>query len=142
LQPLLRRGEPERADLAPAGLEPDLGAERAVELDRVHHHLRQAQRAAQLADEAGGVEGRAARQVGALDEDDVAAPELRQPVGDRAAADAAADHDHLCAGLQVARAIQSGSAQRRASSTTVAALIARSCTVTHSRTEWYSMPPS
>ena len=26
--------------------------------------------------------------------------------------------------------------------TTVAAEIARSCTVTHSRTEWYSMPPS
>ena len=93
LHALLRGGEPQRADLVPAGLEPDLVAERPVQLDRAHHHLRQAQRAAQLADEAGGVERRAARQVGALDEHDVVPAELRQPVEDGAAADAAADHD-------------------------------------------------
>src|SRR5205823_5466884 len=93
LHPLLRRREPERPDLAPAGLEADLVAELAVELDRAHHHLRQAERAPKLADEACRVEGRAARQVGALDEEDVAPPEPRQPVEDRAAADAAAD-DH------------------------------------------------
>jgi hypothetical protein len=39
------------------------------------------------------MEGGAAGQVGALDEHDVAPAELRQPVEDRAAADAAADHD-------------------------------------------------
>ena len=93
LHALLRRREPQRADLAPAGLEPDLVAERAVEVDRAHHHLRQAERAAQLADEPGRMEGRAARQVGPLDEDDVVPAEPGEPVEDRAAADAAADHD-------------------------------------------------
>ena len=93
LQPLGRGGEPQRADLAPAGLEADLRLERAVELDRAHHHPRQRERAAQLADEPGGVERRAARQVGPLDEDDVVPAEPRQPVEDRAAADATADHD-------------------------------------------------
>ena len=43
------------------------------------------------------MEGGAARQVGALDEHDVAPAELRQPVEDRAAADAATDHDHASA---------------------------------------------
>src|SRR5439155_13894484 len=75
------------------GLEADLVAERAVELDGAHHHPRQAERAAQLADEAGRVERRAAREVGALDKDDVVPPESREPVEDRAAADTAADHD-------------------------------------------------
>ena len=93
LHPLLRGGEPQRADLAPAGLEPDLLAELAVEVDRAHHHLREAQRAAKLPHQARGVEGRAAGQVGALDEHDIAPAEPRQPVEDRAAADAAADDD-------------------------------------------------
>src|SRR5262245_37434183 len=39
------------------------------------------------------MEGRAARQVGPFAEDDVVPAEARQPVRDRAAADAAADHD-------------------------------------------------
>ena len=43
------------------------------------------------------MEGRAARQVGALDEDGVVPAELRQPVEDRAAAHPAADHDHASA---------------------------------------------
>ena len=83
------RSEP---DLAPAGLEPDLGLERPVEVDALHHHLRQRERRAELADEAGRVERRAAREVGPLDEDDVVPAEPREPVEDRAAADAAADH--------------------------------------------------
>src|SRR6266511_2003627 len=49
----------------------------------------QRERAAQLADETSRVEGRAAGQIGSLDEDDVAPAEPRQPVEDRAAADAA-----------------------------------------------------
>src|SRR5262249_26204129 len=97
LHPLGRRGEPQRTHLAPARLEADLVAEGAVELDRAHHHLRQAERPAQLADEPSGVERRAARQLGALDEHDVLRAQPGQPVEDRAAADAAADHDHACA---------------------------------------------
>ena len=93
LHPLGRRGEAERADLAPAGLELDLVAQLPVELDRVHHHPGQAERAAQLADEAGRVERRPARQLRALDEDDVAPAEPGEPVEDGAAADAAADDD-------------------------------------------------
>ena len=102
LQPLGRRGEAQRADLTPARLEPDLRLERAVELDRVHHHPRQRQRAAQLADEPGGVERRAARQVGALDEHDVVPAEPREPVEDGAPADTAADDDG--AGASISRA--------------------------------------
>ena len=93
LQPLGRGGEAQRSDLTPARLEPDFRLERAVELDRVHHHPRQRQRAPQLADEPRRVERRAARQVGALDEDDVVPAEPGEPVEDRAAADTAADDD-------------------------------------------------
>ena len=93
LHPFLGGREPQRSDLVPARRETDLGLERPVQVDAVHHHLRQRQRAAQLADEPGRVEGRAARQVGPLDEDDVVPAEPRQPVEDRAAAHAAPDHD-------------------------------------------------
>ena len=102
LEPLGRRGEAQRADLAPARLEPDLRLERAVELDRAHHHPRQRERASQLADEPGGVECRAARQIGPLDEDDIVPAEPRQPVEDRAAADTAADHDRTRAAISFA----------------------------------------
>src|SRR5262249_61068859 len=44
LHPLPGRGEPEGPDLAPAGFEAHLGAERAIELYGAHHHLRQAER--------------------------------------------------------------------------------------------------
>ena len=53
LHPFGRRGEPQRADLAPARLELDFLFEVAVELDRVHHHLGEAERRAQLADKPG-----------------------------------------------------------------------------------------
>ena len=104
LHPLLGGGEPQRPDLVPAGLELDLLAQRPVEVDRVHHHLRERQGSAQLADEPGRVEGRAARQVGALDEDDVVPAEPREPVEDRGAADAAADDDR--ARLRLHRAFE------------------------------------
>ena len=80
LHPLRRRGEPERADLVPAGLEADLVLERPVQLDALHHHPRQRERAPQLADEPGRVERRAARQLGPLDEHDVVPAEAREPV--------------------------------------------------------------
>ena len=77
----------------PSRLEPDLRLQRAVEVDALHHHLRERQGAAELADEAGRVERGAARQLRALDEHDVIPAEPREPVEDRAAADPAADHD-------------------------------------------------
>ena len=76
LHPLLARGEADAAALDPAGIELGLVAEPPVELDRVHHHLRQRDRAAKLAHEAGGVEGRARGQLGALEQDDVLPAQL------------------------------------------------------------------
>ncbi len=84
------------ADLAPAGLELHLVSQFAVELDRVHHHLREAQRGAQLADETSRMEGRAARQLRPLDEDDVIPAETGKPVQDGAAADSSPDDDCAC----------------------------------------------
>ena len=93
LHPRLTRGEPDPAALDPARIELGLGREAAIDVDRVHHHLRQRDRAAKLADQAGRVEGRARGQLGALEQDHVAVAELRQVVGDRGPPDAAAD-DH------------------------------------------------
>ena len=93
LHPLLRGGEADAAAFGPAGVEVGLAAEPAVELNRVHHHLRQRDRAAQLADQAGGVEGRARGELRALEQDDVVPTQFGQVVGERGAADAAAD-DH------------------------------------------------
>ena len=108
LHPLLGRGEAERSDLVPAGLEADLVAERPVEVDRGHHHARERERAAQLADEPRRVEGRAARQVRALAEHHVVPAELGQPVGDRATPDAASDHDRACPLPHAERRLETG----------------------------------
>src|SRR5262249_18993793 len=51
---------------------------------------------AELADQSGGVERRAARQIRTLDEHDVVEAELREPIGNRATADPATDDDHTC----------------------------------------------
>ena len=93
LHALLARGQAQRADLVPAGLEADLLAQRSVQLDRVHHHLRQAERAAQLADQAGGVESRAAGDSRTLDEDDLGPAQAGEPVEDRGPADSSTDHN-------------------------------------------------
>ncbi len=50
LHPLRARREAERADLVPASFQTDLLAKSPVQVDRVHHHPRQAERAAELAD--------------------------------------------------------------------------------------------
>ncbi len=93
LHALRARGQAERADLVPAGFQADLVAQGAIEVDRIHHHPRQAERAAQLPDEAGGVEGRAAGESRSLDEHRVRPAESRQPVEDGHAAHASADHN-------------------------------------------------
>ena len=93
LHPRRRRGQADRADLVPGGVDAGLGLEPAVEVGAVHHHLGEGHRAPQLADQPGAVEGRAARQLGTVDEDDVGPATLGQVVGDRRPADAPAD-DH------------------------------------------------
>ena len=94
----------------PTGLETDLGLECPVELDRVHHHLREAEGASELPDEPGRVEGRPARQVGALAQDDVLPAEAREPVEDGGTADASADDDRAGARLHARSAAR---AERR-----------------------------
>ena len=115
LHALLRRRQPERADLVPAGLQADLLLQGAVEIDRGDHHLREAQRAAELADEARGVEGRAAGQVGSLDQDDVVPAEPGEPVEDGRAADSAADDDRARSVLHCSNSRKAGSAAVRSS---------------------------
>ena len=98
---------------------------------------RQRDARAQLADEPGRVERRAARQLVAVEQHDVALAELREVVGDRRAADAAADDDHararaahavghcLTAGRATSHSSKSGlAADRRAQALEV--LVARS----------------
>ena len=104
LPALGRARQPDAAALRPARVEL-AAAELPVELDRVHHHPRQRDRRAQLADEPGGVERRAARELVAVEQHDVAPAELGEVVGDRRPADAAAD-DHA------ARARRAGHGQR------------------------------
>src|SRR6202044_3974035 len=75
-----------------AALDP-AAVELAVGLHAVHHHPRQRDAAPQLADEPRRMEGGPAGQLVAIQEDDVPLPERREVVGDRGAADTAAD-DH------------------------------------------------
>ena len=94
-QSLRRRSQSQAPDLAPARIEARVVAQSPIELDARHVDAGQRDGRAQLADEARRVERRARRQLGALDEQHVCPAELRQPVEDRAAAHAAADHHHL-----------------------------------------------
>ena len=93
LPALGRARQADAAALHPARIEPP------VELDRVHHHLRQRDRRAQLADEPGRVEGRAAGELLAVEQDDVLVAQLGEVVGDRRAGDAAAD-DHAARAIR------------------------------------------
>ncbi len=88
---------------------------------------RQRQARAQLADEAGGVERRAAGQLVAVEQHDVALAELREVVGDRGAADAAADdHDARAVGQLAGRTIASAPAAASQRSKLGPAIAARS----------------
>ena len=93
----------ERPDLVPSGIDAGLRLELGVQLDPVHHHPRVADRVPELGDEARRVERGAARQFGAIDQQDVTPSELREVVGDAGPGDAATDdHDpgaivlHFC----------------------------------------------
>ena len=90
---LLGQRHRDRADLAHAGGDAGLGLELDVEIGRIFRQPRHVLRAAQLADQAGGMPGRAGGQLLALQQHDVGPAELGQVIGDRAAGDAAADDD-------------------------------------------------
>src|SRR4051794_27741791 len=80
-----------------AGPEPHAAAlvivalERAIEVDRVAEQAHHVVARVELRAEPGGVPGRAARQLGLLDQDDVVPAELREVVGQAAARHAASD---------------------------------------------------
>ncbi len=90
-QPLGAGRELDAAALGPAR-PADRPPAAAVELDRVHVHPGQRRVGAQLPDQAGGVEGRAAGQLVTVEHHDVALAELGQVVGHARPADPAADH--------------------------------------------------
>ena len=79
-------------------------SEPVIEVDRVAEELGDVGAGAQLTDEAGGVPGRAACQLPALEKEHVAEPHLAEMIGDRAADDAAADDDDLRGRRQLAHA--------------------------------------
>src|SRR5207245_3540020 len=93
LHALSARSDAQRAYLVPPGFETNLGLEISIQVDRVHHHLSQAQRAAQLADQPSGVKGRAASDAGSLDQDAVGPAQAGEPVQDGRAADTSTDDD-------------------------------------------------
>ncbi len=101
-QPAWRRNSSNRSGVEARRSEPTschdgsiagLGGESPVQLGPVHHHPGERDRAPQLADEPGRVEGRPGGQLGPVDEDDVRPAQLGQVIGDRGAADTAADDD-------------------------------------------------
>ena len=98
---LLGQRHGDRADLAHAGGDAGLGLELDVEVGRIFREPRHVLRAAQLADQPGGMPCRARGQLLALQEHDVGPAELGQMIGDRAAGDAAADDDGARLGRQV-----------------------------------------
>ena len=97
LVPRLRRREPQAAELVPPGIVAGQLLQLGVQPDRVLHHPRERDRAAQLADQAGAVPGRPVRELVLLDEHRVLPPLLREVIEDRAADHTSADHDCTCA---------------------------------------------
>jgi hypothetical protein len=88
-----RAREAEAPGLPPARVPPGLGAEPPVALHAPHHQARQRDGGPELPHESRRVKRRSARQLGALDEHDVAPPLRGQVVRDARAAHAAADDD-------------------------------------------------
>ena len=90
-QPACRRSSSNRSGLDARRSEPTSchdgsvpvsAASRRYRSDAVHHHLGEGHRAAQLADQAGRVEGRSGGQLRPIDEDDVGPAALGEVVGD------------------------------------------------------------
>ncbi len=93
LEPVRRGREVQRPHLVPPDVDAGLRLELGVQLDPVHHHPGVAHGVPQLGDQARRMERRPARELGAIQEQDVAPTELGEVVGDARPRDAAAD-DH------------------------------------------------
>ena len=94
LEPIRVGGELDEADRLEPGRLPGLGLEPRVQVARVLAHLgRGLRRRAERHHQPGRVPRRAGRELVALEEHDVAPAHVRQVVRDRAADDAATDHD-------------------------------------------------
>ena len=98
LEPLGVERQADRAVLLEPGRLPGLGLQRVQELGGVLGELGHPPRRAQLPDQAGGVPGRAAGELPALQQQHVGDAEPGQVISDRAADDAAADDDDVDAG--------------------------------------------
>ncbi len=94
-QPLRIAGQAQATVALPTRGLPGLLFQPVVQLDAVLEKLRHVRGRAQLADQAGGMPGRATRELGALEQDDVLEACARQMVSRTAADDAAADDDDL-----------------------------------------------
>ena len=94
-KPRLARRHGDRADLLEARGLAGLALEPLVQLRGVLRQARQVLRRAQLADQAGGMPGRAAREPLAFEQQHVGAAAFGQMVGNAAADDAAADDDDV-----------------------------------------------
>src|SRR2546428_2732943 len=88
-----RRRQAQASHLAPAGIAPGVVPESSIELDARHVDSRQRDGRAELAHEPGRVEGGAAGQLTAIEDEDVVAARDRQVIRDAAAGDAADDDD-------------------------------------------------
>ena len=93
---LVAGGDPQSSDPPPARVEPRLGTEPLVQRGRVHDHPGLGDGRAQLADEPGRMPAGPLPQLVLLEHYDVVPAEQRQVIGDAAAGDATADHDHAC----------------------------------------------
>src|SRR4029077_4304870 len=92
---VLIAGKPQAAVPLPACGEAGLLLERVVKRDRVAEQLGDVCARAQLSDEAGGVPGRAASELPALEQKHVGDAHFAEMIGHGAADDAAADNDDL-----------------------------------------------
>ena len=96
-------GQRYRPALPEAGGLPGLGLQAAIQLRGVARQFRHVHALAELADESGGMPGGAARQLFALEKDDIAPAHPGQVVCNRAADDAAAHDDNSGPGWKIAR---------------------------------------
>ncbi len=94
-QPLRIAGEAQAAVALPAGRQAGFLFQLVVQLDAVLEKLCHVRRRAKLTDQAGGMPGRAAGELRALEQHDVLEARARQMIGRAAPDDAATDDDHL-----------------------------------------------
>ena len=92
----IRGSNAQTSDLIPARVDTRFTFQPAIQVGAVAHHLGKAGGGAQLSHQPGGVEGRAAGQLVALDDDDILPAHLGQMIGNACSSDSTPDDDRLC----------------------------------------------